>query len=130
MSGLEDLEQEVMSRLLQGEDEVLAILRQQYAGANVRKREMTAVGSFTYFEVKDDAPRVLKGKTFSFGDVAAELPQLKNGIGYVLFVQDGVLDMLEACTIDERWPKRIQDFQVAYTDSPTRDLDAIRRSWV
>lgn len=130
MSRIDDLEREVMNRLLDGEDEVLAVLREQYEGVRVRKREMTGAGSFTYFAVRDDAPRALKGKTFSFGDVAAQVPQLQNGIGYALFVQDGALDMLEAYTFDERWPRRVQDFQVVYRGRQGRDLAALRQRWI
>jgi hypothetical protein len=41
---------------------------------------------------------------FHIGDVSGELEGLANGAGFVLFIRDGRLKMLEGFTFDEPWP--------------------------
>jgi hypothetical protein len=40
------------------------------------------------------------------------------GAGFVLFLQDGMLDMLEGFTYDGAWPDRVEAFDVRRLTSP------------
>jgi len=102
----EELEQELMNLLLQGDHPILAILRQQYVTAKVGSREFSGVGFFTNFEVSETAPLV-EPPNFEAGNVDIQLENLPNGAGCVLFVRDGKLSFLECYTYSDPWPEQI-----------------------
>ena len=101
-----------MARLLSVGTPIAAELRAQYAVASVARRELTGVGFFTHFAVPASAPRVAALNAEMGADAT-----LTNGIGvgFVLFIRDGMLSMLEGFTYGERWPAdaRIQEWEEA-----------------
>ena len=117
---LATLEKEVMGMLLQGENSVLAMLYQQYLVSTVKKRELTGVGFFTTFVAPKGISSV-NNYSFTFGDVVAEMDGLKHGVGFVLFVTNGIIDILEGYTYDEPWPDKITNLQLSYMKDK-RDL--------
>jgi hypothetical protein len=120
MEGLNDLEQAVLDKILAGDHPVLATLRLQAKNARLVKRELTGVGFFCDLEVPPK--HRLEGKTkFEIGGVHGKLDGLEHGAGFVLFVRDGRLDMLEGFSYDEPWPNEIRSFSLSYTMDP-RDL--------
>jgi len=127
MKNLTDLEKAVMEKLLDGEDEVLSVLRQQLKAAVVSAREMTGVGFYTTFSVPDRVSRVPGNVSFKFGDVIAKMRELKWGAGFLLYVQEGALHMLEGYTYDEQWPGRISSFELNYTPSNRGELENLRK---
>jgi hypothetical protein len=44
------------------------------------------------------------------------MPTLRNGAGFVLFLTDGALEMLEGYTYDEAWRKLPQDYSALLPD--------------
>jgi hypothetical protein len=123
MNDLTHFERAVMQRLLDGEDEFLSILREQLQKTVVAKREMTGVGFYTTFLVSDEARRLPGNQSFKFGDVIAKMPGLNSGAGFLLYVQDGALHMLEGYTYDEPWPEPISAFELSYTKGHQRDVN-------
>ena len=122
---LNDIERQVLRKLLDGEHPSLAALREQLAECAVRKREETGVGFFAELEVPTEAPRApVKGGSIRFGDVTAELQGLEYGAGFVLFIEDGQMQMLEGYTVDEPWPEDVRVVELKYTSEP-RDLSAL-----
>jgi hypothetical protein len=107
---MEELERAVMARFLKANTPVAAELRAQYAAATVVRRELTGVGFFIDYSVAVDAPRIVP-PNLEIGDAAT----LTNGIGvgFVLFVRDGAISMLEGYTYDEPWPDdaRIKEWE-------------------
>jgi hypothetical protein len=103
-AALTALERAVLERILAGEDARCAALRRQLEACTVRERELTGVGSFTRLHVPPEVPRLVPPASFPIGDLEARIPGLARGAGFVLFVQDGALDLLEAYTYDEPWP--------------------------
>jgi len=128
-SGLIALEQEVLTKLLRGDDLVLRTLLAQYSQCVVTNRELTGCGFFTNFSVISDEFRIRGKQDFSFGDVKAEIDGLEYGAGFVLFVQKGKLKMLEGFSYEEPWPIVIGDFRVEYLGGKDRDLSAVQESW-
>jgi hypothetical protein len=114
MKALTFLEEEVLRKLLDGKLEWLAGLREQARVMEVRSRELTGVGFFTRFFVPDSAPRLTDKPSFVFGDVSAEVNDLEHGAGFLLFVTDGAIDVLEGYSYDEPWPDSIHTFRVYY----------------
>lgn len=103
---LEQLENDVLQLLLKGEEATLETLRSQLHSAERVHREKTGCGFFLHFNVAADAPRLPNRVSLRFGDVSAELEGLRHGAGFVLFIDDGLLTMLEGFTYDEQCPLR------------------------
>ena len=91
---LEPLEAAVLEKLLDGDHPILVGLRAQLAGSVVAEREYTGVGFFTTFAVNATA-RPISVSSLRFGDVEATIAGLQHGAGFVVFVDGGVLTMLE-----------------------------------
>lgn len=125
MTGLTKLERAVIDMLLAGDDEVLIVLRKQLQACEVKSRELTGVGFFTEFELPDSGEVSLNVRFFKIGDVFAEIEGLKHGAGFLLYVEDGRIDMLEGHTFGEPWPSEIGEFRLSYT-AKTRDLGNLR----
>jgi hypothetical protein len=86
----------------------------------VTERGFTGVGFFTHFSVPPNAPRT-EPTAFDLSDIAIELAGLEHGAGIVLFVGNGVLDVLECYAFGgEAWPENPQITQVHYLKSIER----------
>lgn len=109
---LTPLEHAVLHRLLDRPGEPYDTIRQQLAHATVASREFTGVGFFTEFTVSEEATVARSLPDMTLGDVVAESASLKHGAGFVLFVRNGVVSMLEGHTYDEPWPDSVDDFRV------------------
>jgi len=123
---IDELEQEVLELLLAGDDPVLAMLRLQLANVTQRPRELSGVGFFTRFEVSEQAPQILGNPSFGFGDVTGEIEGLTRGADFVLFIDKGLLSMLEVCTYEEPWPREFKTFKLKYMSGKIRDFASLR----
>lgn len=122
MDTLNHLERAVLTKMLDGDHPVLNALRQQLESCSVRQREMTGVGFCTELAVpaEVDAART-KRAHIRFGDVIGELTGVEEGVGFVLFIDDGRLQMLEGYTFGEPWPNHAKLRGLSYSSEP-RDL--------
>jgi hypothetical protein len=100
---MNELELQLMSALLEGDHPVLAVLRQQLAVVEVVDREYTGVGFFTNLRVPASAPRFPQTSRLVLGDVHAEVEGLQHGVGFLLFVDNGALQMLEGFSYVDSW---------------------------
>jgi hypothetical protein len=116
------LEKAVIRFLLVGEDSTLDILRTQLEHASVASREFSGVGFITRLLIDPGAPVIEEFASFKFSDVEASLPELEHGAGFLLYINQGFLSMLEGYCYDERWPQAVTGFQLAYHSGSTRDL--------
>jgi|SRR6266850_3312926 len=121
-SSLNSLENTVLEMLLAGDNDRLTLLREQLKRAQVSSRKMTGVGFYTEFAVPPAIPRVPGRPTFRLGDVSGTAANVRNGLGFVLFVSDGALSMLEGYTYDELWPDEVRDLILEYSGGPNRNL--------
>ncbi len=126
MINLSPLEKQVLSMLLEGEEKQLTILREQLKAASVSERKMTGVGFYTKFKI----PKKLKGipnkESIKFGDVVAEISRLNHGAGFLLYIENGYLSMLEGYCYDEKWPEEILNFKLKYSSDDKRDIESIK----
>lgn len=120
METLNSLEKSVLEKLLAGKSEMYQILQKQLYALRVKERKMTGVGFFTRFSFPDDVRKLPGRETFDIGDVSAELQNLKHGAGFVLFIDDGLINMLEGFTYDEPWPHDISNFHLYYNGTSER----------
>src|SRR5688500_6631342 len=116
MEGLSPLEQAALDKLIAGDHPVLQTLRHQASRASLRAKEYTGVGVFCSFDVLPGTPTVAGG--FELEDVTAEVAGFNHGAGFILFVREGVIELLEGFSYDEPWPDEIRDFEIAYVHEP------------
>lgn len=126
----QEFEHAVMMKILSGNDPTLGVLRKQYWNMKTKKWEFTGVGFYIDFDKAEDA-LVIEGKTsFEIGDVVADINNERNAVGFVLFIRDGMLDMLEAHTYgNKKWPKRIENVELRFIDGDKRDMTKLRLLW-
>ena len=106
------LENAVLDTLLDRPGEPYETIRRQLSFATVSRREFTGVGFFTDFVLSSDAPVGRDLPNMEIGGVGAELPGVKHGAGFLLFVRTGVVSMLEGYTYGEDWPVHIDEFRI------------------
>lgn len=131
---LNKLEKAVMDKLLQGEDIVLGALRDQLKFALVELRRTTNAGFFLHFSLPQNSLGLTEitsnvKSDFCFGDVGAETRELQYGAGFLLWVEDGRLHMLEGYSYEEPWPEEIEEYQLNYYSEP-RDIARLQRQWL
>jgi len=122
------LERQVMQLLLEGDDRMLSVLREQFSQATLHSREMTGVGFLTSFRLPPGVPRV-QPESFEFGDVDADIEGLKYGAGFVLFIRNGVIDWLEGYCYGENWPEATEHFVLKYGPEGAREWSELRSKW-
>jgi hypothetical protein len=123
MTKLTTLENRVLEMLLRGEDEPLSVLRQQAKQARVSSRKTTGVGFYTEIEIPAELPRVAGRPTFKLGDVNGTADNIKDGLGFLLYVTEGALSMLEGYTYDAPWPDEVRGLVLTYSSKQGRKLD-------
>lgn len=123
------LEQAIVDLLLLGDHPALDVLRRQWATAEITNRAMSGVGCFVAIGVPTGAPILSTDRRITFGDVVVDLADREAAIGGVLFVDQGVLAMLELFTFDGSWPEETDDFALRYTSAPRVLLQLEGLSW-
>jgi hypothetical protein len=129
MMKMTDLERAVLTKFLDGDHPVLNSLRRQLETCSVSTRELTGVGFYANLVADASvAPRV--ESDFIFSDVVAQqVDGLQHGACFVLYVESGVLKMLEGCSYDEPWPEQISGFQLSYRNRKGEGGMSNERDW-
>ncbi len=120
MDTLTSLERAVLEKLLSGEDTKFRILQNQIWTLHVTDLKMTGVGFFTRFSLPNEAPTLPDEPSFHISDVGAEINGLDHGAGFVLFIKNGQISMLEGFTYDEPWPSQVTSFRLYYDGTSDR----------
>lgn len=114
------LERAVLGKLFDGAHPALISLRRHAELAKVVSRKLTGAGFYTSFELPEGlAAASVPSAKIRFGDVGAKIPGLQHGAGFLVYVDDGKLKMLEGYCYDEKWPERVESFELHYLD-PSR----------
>jgi hypothetical protein len=127
MTGLTSLQKQVLEMLLNGDDEVLAILREQAKHGSVTSNKETGVGFYAEFVVPSEKQRTPGCQTFRLTDVHGTAAGVNHGLGFVLFVNDGALAGLEGYTYDEPWPNEIRELKLTYWEGSSRNMDSLKK---
>jgi hypothetical protein len=133
---LSPMERDVLAAILAPDHPVMNALRRQLDHCRVASRETTGVGFYTHLDI-DPAfePAPVKPGRITLGDVTAEMEGLQRGAGFVLFVEDGVLDLLEGLSYDEPWLNVSGKYEVTaggishFAGSET-DIETVDAAWV
>ena len=94
MSAFTKLELAALHSIFLETPELTSELEQQLAVATVTERENTGGGFFTTISVAENASRVTSPKVLGY-ETQARVSGLEHGIGFVLFMEDGRLVLLE-----------------------------------
>ncbi|WP_027407960.1 hypothetical protein [Anoxybacteroides tepidamans] len=122
--------EEVMGKILEGDDPVLETLRLQYNCATIKDIELTGVGFYISYLIPEHAPRIQGKKSFYIGDLSGEIEGINDGVGFVLFVKDGIIDLLEGHTYgDEKWPEVIVNYKLSFTSGKKRNVEQLKAKW-
>ena len=126
MSELIRLEKEVLRMLLDGDDGVLISLRAQLDLVTVRSREISGVGFFANLSLSQtlNTSFINSSSRFRIGDVHADIEGLEFGAGFVLYVEDGAMKMLEGYSYGEPWSAVVDSFELSYVGG-ARDLEVL-----
>jgi hypothetical protein len=100
---IEELEAQVMAALLAGDDPLLEALREQYAAASVRDREITATGFVTRFDVPPSIPPIGR-KLLHLDDLQVQLAGAVTPAETSVHVHNGRLRSLECFVYDGAFP--------------------------
>jgi len=103
---MNELERTIVTKLLQGDDPVLEVLRRQAADAHVSERDFTGVGFYATLSVPPHLPRLEGMPRLVIGDVYAEIDGLEHEAGFLLIVTNGAIDVLECFSIDDAFPQQ------------------------
>jgi hypothetical protein len=109
-------ENEVMSRILHDEDPTPdKKLVEQYKIAKVTDRKFTGRGFFTDYEIPDGKYRLDDDSlNTTLGNIGANINDLKYGVGFVVFIKNGLISCLEGYTYGEEWLGEIDSYEFFY----------------
>ena len=85
-----------MEMILAGDHPDLQVLRKQFANASVQSREFTGSGFFAHFSIPENSRRIDRSLTIS--DTNGHIRGGTDPVGFILFVNDGLIDTLECHT--------------------------------
>jgi hypothetical protein len=124
-----DLERAVLTKFLDGDHPVLELLRRQLETCKAGTREFTGAGFFTNLIVDESLARPVECN-LRLGDVGAhQVVGLQHGAGFVLYVDKGMLNMLEGYNYGEPWPEQISGFKLHYINRNGEGGMSEERDW-
>ena len=126
-----EFEKKLMKMLLSGDDEVLNKLRKQYEVAKIASREFSDAGFYTSFLVENRNDLCIKNKSFHIGDVDGNIDGIEGAVGFVLYVKNGYITLLEGYTnAVDTWPKSYDKIVLSYDSGEIRNIENLRTKWV
>jgi len=109
----EKFEIAVMTKIISENPELSTKLKKQYDSAIIVNREFTGVGFFTTFEITDKTSRLENYLNLELGNTQARIEGLEFGAGFVLFVRNGLIELLECFSYGgETWPSQVISFSL------------------
>lgn len=104
-------ENDVITAIIKKETEISENLYEQYIHSNVVSREFTGYGFYTAYAV-DPKYKIKTIKNAMLGEINASINDLKHGAGFILYISDGLIDMLECYTYDESFPLNVTQYEL------------------
>jgi len=112
---LTDLEMAVLVEMINKCPTDREVFLQQLRNCQVVSRENTGCGFYTTLKVDSHVlPSESKERQLVQG-AHVSCPELEHGAGFILYIQDGYLHMLEGYTfVDDQWPENVSSFKVFF----------------
>ena len=127
----EQLEIVLMDMFLSGNEPVLKDLRDQYKNSQIKSRQFTGAGFYTYFKTKPGIAPLANKKNFEITDISAKVGKVEDALGFVLFVRDGYISWLEGYTMAlDDWPHDYSNVDLIYNyPEGNRDFVELKKKW-
>ena len=123
MTSLNDIIKQAMEFVLSGDTEILKILRNQYYKSIITNIEKSSVGCFTEFKIIGEIQKINPQNAY-IGDVYLESEQLESRMGIILFIENGIISMLEFYTYgDDILPNGFESYKFVY-ENGKRDFNS------
>lgn len=123
-----EFEKLIMEKLLDGDNENLSNLRDQYNyHSTLSSRHESGAGFFLDFKVEN--PLRTKLKKFHIDDVYFDLEDGTFGGRAILFIEDGILSYLEVYLHTDEWIKNPKHLEIYYNSGKTRNLKEQSEKW-
>lgn len=120
---LEPIERAALEKLLEGDNTLLAKLREQLPTIVVISREYTGPGFYTHLGPGERTQLVVTQKPLLLIDgVDAEIEGLECGAGFQVYVENGVLSMFEAFSYEEIWPRALGRYSLSFHEPGRSEL--------
>jgi hypothetical protein len=116
-SPLSARERQILDFLLDGSGDALAGLREQLANVLAIRRLHSGVGFFLDFDLASTGEPLPGRPSFHIGDAVAEVQELEQGMGFILFVREGIATQLEGYTFDGPLPEDWHLLGLSYVDA-------------
>ena len=123
MISMNELEISVINKMLFGQGKVLFELRRQLSECHIVSRQMTGVGFFTNFSLINIYNNFFTNCNFKIGDVHGIADNINHGVGFLLYINNGRILMLEGYTYNEPWPQQLVNLKLNYQDTKVRNFD-------
>lgn len=104
----EELEKDLMNKILEEDTPVNKILRQQYESCTIESRDFTGKGVFTNFKVEDDN-LLNEIVEYDYATVDGKINDID--VGFILFVTNEIY-FLEGFTYGDIWPDTILSYEL------------------
>ncbi len=104
-------ENDVMTAIIKKESGISKNLYAQYIHSNVVSREFTGYGFYTTYAVNQKY-KIKTIKNAMLGDINASINDLKHGAGFILYINNGLIDVLECYTYDENFPLNVTRYEL------------------
>jgi hypothetical protein len=113
----EEFEKKIMEMLLNSPHPMAKLLINQYEHSKIKSRNYSGAGFFTYFKVNDGIKEAPK-QSFEIGGVYADIGDVNDAMGFMLFIRNGFIDWLEGYTLTiDYWPDSYKDVvELKYND--------------
>lgn len=119
----------VIEMLLSGNDPIFDLLKKQYQSAKIIKEEASSVGFYIDYDTSTAEQLSSNYKcSFQFGDVDGDIGEVKNAVGFILYIRNGYLSTLEGYTntIDV-WPDNDSNISLHYEAKGGRNYETLKR---
>lgn len=114
MTTLNEIICKTMNFVLAGNTTELNILRMQYEAVTNIKIDKSSVGCFVDFEIDRNVTKVEIEHAY-IGDVFIQSCQTTQNIGIILFIEEGIISMLEFYTYgDDVFPDIFDNYELVY----------------
>jgi hypothetical protein len=83
-----------------------------FEAVNVSSREFTGAGFLTDFQRTDELKLFDESVSLRWGKVGARLNASQTDTGYLVYIDEGYLSMIEGYTYGEDWPVEVEQLEI------------------
>lgn len=103
----DEFEKIIITDIIEQYPEYKPILQAQFENIVVRKREFSAHGFSTYYEVRNVGEKLGNNENLQLGKHQWNINGLRYGSDYILWIENGWIRCLEGFSYNEPWPSEI-----------------------